>query len=59
MQVTNHESRPVELSPVTLAWAFDDQDAPTELTIFDPGVDITTRWITIDADHVRDLDEIA
>lgn len=59
MPINNHESRHTEGSGVTLAWAVDDRDAPTELTIFDPDDDVTTRWITMDEAHVCDLNETA
>ena len=49
--------RHAELPNGTLSWAFDDEDAPTEITIFDPQNEITTRWIAIDKDYVCDLNE--
>ena len=39
----------------TLSWAFDDEDARTEITIFDLRTETKTRWITMDAAHVCDL----
>ncbi|GAB6861185.1 hypothetical protein ACFR97_14045 [Haloplanus litoreus] len=56
-QTHDHESRPENRPAITLAWAFNDQDAPSEITIFDPQNEITTHWITIDKDYVYDLDE--
>jgi hypothetical protein len=52
-----HDPHPEALSHSTLSWAFDDEDAPTELTIFDPENEITTRWITIDKDYTYTLSE--
>lgn len=42
---------------MSLSWAYDDTDAPTEVTIFDSDGEITTRWITMETEYVRDLDE--
>ena len=49
-----------ELPEFELCFLFDDQDAPTEVTIFQPGVDerSATRWLTIDSDHAVDLEQI-
>ena len=39
-----------------LAFAVDDADAPTEVTVYpEDDVDVTTTWLTIDVDHVVDL----
>lgn len=46
--------------PVELAFAPDDEDAPTEVTVFPEHLaDVTTTWITIDAAHVVHLAEHA
>lgn len=49
-----------ELPQFELSFLFDDQDAPTEVTIFHPGADerAASRWITIDSRHAVPLDEI-
>lgn len=57
MQTHDHESQFEELPDGTLSWAFDDEDDPTEITIFDPRNDITTHWITIEKASVCDLNE--
>lgn len=46
--------------PVELTFAPDDEGAPTEVTVFPEHLlDVTTTWLTIDADHVVDLSEHA
>lgn len=57
MHTHDHESRSAEPPTVALSWAFNDEDAPTEITVFDPQNEVETRWITMDKDHVCDLDE--
>ncbi len=57
MQTHDHESYSEEHPTGTLSWALDDEDAPSEITVFDPGHDITTHWITIKKDYVCDLNE--
>ncbi|UWG47713.1 Uncharacterized protein HSRCO_1431 [Halanaeroarchaeum sp. HSR-CO] len=49
-----------ELPEFELCYLFDDQDDPTEVTIFQPGVDerSATRWLTIDTTHAIALEEI-
>lgn len=42
------------LSTATLSWAFNDED---EITIFESQNDVTTHWLTIDEDHVCDLND--
>lgn len=59
MSTNDSESHSAELPDVTLCWAFDDEGSPTEVTVFDPQNEITTRWITIDEDYVCDLGGIA
>lgn len=49
-----------ELPAFELRWRFDDEDAPTEVTVFSPadGADVTTAWLTMDVDHAVRVDEI-
>lgn len=49
-----------ELPEFELCYLFDDQDDPSEVTIFRPGVDdrSATRWLTIDSSHAVALEEI-
>lgn len=49
-----------ELPEFELCYLFDDQDEPSEVTIFRPGVDdrSATRWLTIDSSHAVALEEI-
>ena len=58
MSTNNHKPRSAELSEYRLSWAFDDEESPTEITIFDPQDETTTRWITMEKDYVRDLDSV-
>lgn len=55
MTTTEYESYPEELPSVTLSWAFNDADEPTQVTIFDSDDEITTHWITMDEEYVCDL----
>jgi hypothetical protein len=49
-----------EPAPVDLAWAVDDADHPTELTVYSDREDeITTHWLTVDLEHAVDLEEMA
>lgn len=57
MNASDNESRSAEHPRHTLRWAYDDEEHPTEVTVFDPGADITTHWITIDKESVWKLDE--
>lgn len=57
MQTHDYEPHPEEHSNGILSWAFDDEDAPSEITVFDPQNEITTHWITIDKEYVCDLNE--
>jgi len=59
MSTSNGKSRSAEPPEFRLSWAFDDEDAPTEITIFDPQDETTTHWITIEKGYVRDLDSVA
>lgn len=56
---THDEARPAEQPRYTLSWAYDDEEHPTEVTIFDSREEPTTRWVTVDEDHVRDLEDNA
>lgn len=49
-----------ELPEFELCYLFDDQDDPSEVTIFRPGVDerSATRWLTVDSDHAVDLEQL-
>lgn len=49
-----------ELPEFELCFLFDDQDHPSEVTIFHPGVDerCATRWLTADASVAVPLDEV-
>ena len=49
-----------ELPEFELSFLFDDQEDPTEVTIFHPGVDerCATRWLTVDDDVAIPLDEV-
>ncbi|WP_144426085.1 hypothetical protein [Halanaeroarchaeum sulfurireducens] len=49
-----------ELPEFELCYLFDDQEDPTEVTIFRSGVDErnATRWLTIDSDHAVSIEEI-
>lgn len=43
---------------IELAYLLDDEEAPTELTIYPPRAeDITTCWLSADLDAVIPLDE--
>lgn len=55
MTTPEHESSPDERPSVTLSWAFNDADAPSQVTIFDSDDEITTHWITMDEEYVYDL----
>ncbi len=57
MQTHDYKPHPAERSSSHLFWAFDDEDAPAEITIFDPQNETTTRWITIDKHYVCTLNE--
>ncbi|MFB6125114.1 MAG: hypothetical protein ABEJ59_04060 [Halanaeroarchaeum sp.] len=49
-----------ELPEFELSFLFDDQDHPTEVTIFHPGADerAATRWMSIDSRFAVSLDEV-
>lgn len=59
MSTNDREPRSAELPDFTLCWAFDDEDSPTEVTVFDPEREPTTHWITIEKEYVWDLGSIA
>ena len=43
-----------------LAFGVDDPDTPTEVTVYPVTAEnVTTTWLTVDADHVLDLTEHA
>lgn len=49
-----------ELPEFELSYLFDDQDDPTEVTIFIPGVEerSATQWLTIDSSHAVSLETV-
>ncbi|MFB6070813.1 MAG: hypothetical protein ABEJ76_07295 [Halanaeroarchaeum sp.] len=49
-----------ELPEFELSFLFDDQEEPTEVTIFHPGADerSATRWMTMDSDYAVCLDDV-
>ena len=59
MATNNLQSHSAELPNFALCWAFDDEDSPTKVTVFDPQNEITTHWITIEKDYVWGLGGIA
>lgn len=48
-----------DLPQFDLEYLFDDDENPTEVTIFadDPDT-LSTRWITIDRDYAVDIDDV-
>ena len=54
------DARPSDARSRDLVFAPDDEADPTEITVFpERAVDATTAWLTMDVDHVVDLDEHA
>lgn len=49
-----------ELPQFELAYLFDDEDHPSEVTIFEDESEerIVTRWITMDRDHAVSLETV-
>lgn len=49
-----------ELPEFDLAYLYDDEDDPTEVTVFPArfGDDLATHWITIDRRHAVPLDRV-
>lgn len=48
-----------ELPDFDLEYLFDDDEDPTEVTVFvDNAADLSTNWITIDAGHAVALEEV-
>jgi hypothetical protein len=46
--------------PPRLEGAVDDRDDPEQFTVFPrAGIDVTTRWLSVDLDIVVDLEEMA
>lgn len=41
--------------PIDLRWGYDDEAAPSEVTVYEPGPDRVTRWMTVDVDHACDI----
>lgn len=48
-----------ELPDYELEYLFDDDEEPTEVTVFvDNATDLSTNWITVDADHAVPLEDV-
>jgi len=48
-----------ELPDFDLEYLFDDDDDPSEVTVFvDNAAALSTNWITVDADHAVALEEV-
>lgn len=65
MSATDHREPPVtpglaELPEFDLAFLYDDEDDPAEVTVFPArfGEDLATNWITIDFPHAVPLDRV-
>jgi hypothetical protein len=55
----NQRTRLEELPEFELEYLFDDDDAPTEVTVFaDDPETLSTRWITVDRDYAVPLEEV-
>lgn len=54
------ESTRLETAPdFELSFAVDDEDDPSEVTVFpEDGSTPTTTWITIDVEHAVDLEDV-
>lgn len=49
-----------DLPSFDLACHYDDTEDPAEVTVFDPdSADVTTTWLTVDAESAVPLDRIA
>jgi hypothetical protein len=47
-------------TPAGIEAAYDDPEAPSELTLFTADTDrVATRWLTVDIEHAVDLAEWA
>lgn len=48
-----------EYPTVSLEWRFDDEETPSEVTVFPAagGGDPMTHWLTVDRDHAVRLDD--
>jgi len=64
MSAIDRRERPAagltRLPEFDLAFLYDDEDDPTEVTIFPAGFeeDLETNWITIDCRHAVPLDRV-
>lgn len=64
MSATDSRPRPPDdlahLPEFDLAYLFDDEDDPAEVTVFPArfGDDLATNWITMDYRHVVPLDRV-
>ena len=65
MSATDHRERPsrsplARLPEFDLAYLFDDEDDPAEVTVFPSRFDddLATHWITIDVSHAVPLDRV-
>lgn len=48
-----------DLPAFALAYAFDDDDDPSEVTVFpDAAEDVVTRWLTVDKEHAVPLEDV-
>lgn len=65
MSATDHRERPhrsplARLPEFDLAYLYDDDDDPAEVTVFPArfGDDLATNWITMDVGHAIPLDRV-
>ena len=65
MSATDHRPEPASgsldaLPEFELASRYDDEDEPTEVTIFPAGLgeDLATTWLTVDVEHAVPLDQV-
>lgn len=65
MSATDRQAEPAgegldALPEFDLACKYDDEDAPTEVTVFPArfGDDLATHWLTIDVEHAIPLDRV-
>ena len=59
MTANTSQDLATELPSFDLIWAYDDEERPTEVTIYsDEQDEITTHWITIEEDYAWDLENV-
>lgn len=57
------QDRPPELPPgyseTRLEWLFDDEEDPSEITVFSTAddADLVTSWLTVDCEHAVRLED--